>query len=166
MSYSKKYFQLLTRVQALRKEGKIIVLVTGVFDLLHEEHKRFLKKAKKVGDVLIVGVESDVRVKQMKGEGRPVNNQFRRLQAVTELNDVDLAFVLPEDFSTPAAHEQLIADLRPHILAVSSHTNHLENKQRILEKYQGKVKIVHQHNPDVSTTQIINHQHSQVGVNN
>lgn len=149
------YQRLLKRIQQCKQEGKVVVLATGVFDLLHEEHRRFLQKAKKAGDILIVGIETDVRVKQMKGTDRPVNNQYRRLEAVKRLDYVDLAFLLPEAFSTPQAHEQLIAEIKPDILAVSSHTSHLEAKRRILEKYGGSVKVVHQHNPAISTTLLI-----------
>src|SRR3990172_12032671 len=59
-----------------RSLGKKIVLVTGVFDLLHDEHRNFLKVAKKAGDFLIVGLESDTRVRALKGVGRPVHDQL------------------------------------------------------------------------------------------
>jgi D-beta-D-heptose 7-phosphate kinase/D-beta-D-heptose 1-phosphate adenosyltransferase len=84
------------------------VLVTGVFDLLHEEHILFLKKAKALGDYLVVGIESDVRVKQMKGEGRPVNSQSIRVENLKSLNIIDEVFVLPQEFSKPSDHTTLI----------------------------------------------------------
>lgn len=139
----------------LRHHNKKIVLVTGVFDLLHQEHKTFLQKAKQVGDFLVVGVESDVRVQKIKGSGRPVYREQERLQQLQQLAYVDEAFVLPESFSSPQDHEELISYIRPDILAVSSHTSHQDKKRVVLEKYGGVLQVVHEHNPEVSTTKIL-----------
>lgn len=138
-----------------RDQKKKVVLVTGVFDLLHSEHIQFLEKSKKTGDVLIVGVESDTRVRKMKGEGRPINSQNLRAENVRSLGIVDVVFILPEQFSKPADHERLISELKPSILAVSSHTDHLKEKRYLLKKYHGVVQVVHQHNPKISTTDIL-----------
>jgi len=67
----------------LHAQGKKIVLATGFFDLLHQEHINFLTKAKVVGDILIVAVESDERARALKGEGRPVKSQLVRCQKVS-----------------------------------------------------------------------------------
>ena len=147
---------LLPQINQLRSKHQSIVLATGVFDLLHQEHKNFLHKAKQAGDVLIVGLESDHRVRQIKGPNRPINNQTTRHHNLLKLPQVDLAFILPEQFSKPKDHQQLISTLKPNILAVSSHSPHLDKKQQILKQYGGNVKIVHQHNPKVSTSKIIN----------
>lgn len=132
-----------------------IVLVTGVFDLLHQEHQRFLKKAKAVGDFLVVGIESDVRVQQIKGKDRPIHNQEVRKANLETLGIADVVFILPEKFSHPSDHELLISQIQPDVLAVSSHSQHLEKKAVIVKKYGGEIKIVHQHNPKVSSTIII-----------
>jgi len=131
------------------------VLVTGVFDVLHQEHSIFLKKAKKLGDYLIVGIESDLRVKKMKGGGRPVNNQETRIKNLLDLKIVDRAFVLPEKFSQKKDHIILIKKIKPHILAVSSHTLHLEKKRKIMDLVAGRLVVVHEHNPQASSTKII-----------
>lgn len=131
------------------------VLVTGVFDILHQEHQLFLEKAKALGGELWVGLESDTRVKQIKGPDRPINNQDVRQQNLEALGIADHVFILPEQFSQPADHERLIAELKPDVLAVSSHTDHLDKKQALLAKFGGQVVIVHQHNPAVSTTQLL-----------
>lgn len=148
--------EIVSRLNQSKTAGQIIVLATGVFDLFHQEHRQFLLKAKQVGDVLVVGIESDKRVKEMKGEDRPINNQAKRLKSVLGLKAVDFAFILPENFSNPQAHEKLISQLRPDILAVSSHTSHLKAKREIVTKYNGRVEIVHQHNPLVSTSLFLN----------
>ncbi len=136
-------------------QQQIVVLVTGVFDLLHEEHIRFLQKAKAIGDVLIIGIESDARVRKIKGEGRPVHNQQKRYADLLALNLAQGVFVLPEQFSRPEDHDLLIKLIRPHFLAVSSHSPYQVEKAKILEKYGGQVRVVHEHNPAVSTTRIL-----------
>lgn len=146
---------ILPFIKKAKQEGKAIVLATGVFDLLHIEHLNFLQKAKKAGDILIVGLESDTRVKIIKGEERPINNQIVRQKNISLLPYVDFCFILPDVFSSPEDHNRLIDAIKPNILAVSSHTKHLEAKNTILNKHGGKVQIVHDHNPNISTTQIL-----------
>jgi rfaE bifunctional protein nucleotidyltransferase chain/domain len=136
-----------------QRNGKSVVLVTGVFDLLHQEHIHFLQKAKALADILVIGIESDLRVKQLKGENRPIWNQDKRQAKLLQLHLTDGVFILPEQFSSKQDHENLIAQLKPNFLAVSSHTLHQEQKKELVEKYGGQLKIVLEHNPEVSTTQ-------------
>jgi rfaE bifunctional protein nucleotidyltransferase chain/domain len=140
------------------RKGKRVVLATGVFDLLHEEHIKFLERAKDVGDILVVGVETDLRVKQLKGENRPIWGQDKRVAELEKTKIADAVFLLPEQFSKSEDHEQLVAQIRPRFLAISSHTPHQEEKQRIIQKYDGELVIVHPHNPAVSTTIIVEGQ--------
>jgi rfaE bifunctional protein nucleotidyltransferase chain/domain len=146
---------LFTYAQEQREQGNKLVLVTGVFDLLHSEHIAFLKAAQKVGDVLLVGIESDIRVRAMKGEGRPINSQEERKSAIEKLEIVHKVFILPEDFSTPDKHRWLIHGIRPHVLAVSEHSPHQDKKQQILSEVGGTVEVVLKHNPNISTTKIL-----------
>lgn len=131
------------------------VLATGVFDLLHSEHINFLNAAKQIGDILIVGIESDQRVKRLKGENRPIWNQEKRMAAVSALDFVDQVILLPEQFDSAADHEKFIQKIKPDILAVSSHSPHLAAKQKIMSKFGGRVEVVHQHNPEVSTSKLL-----------
>lgn len=146
---------LLNSLKNVRHQNPTIVLVTGVFDLIHQEHINFLSSAKLAGDLLIVGLESDHRVKQIKGPNRPINHQHKRSTNVHSLSIADHIFILPQKFSTPRDHQDLIGKLKPSILAVSSHSPHLKAKSAILKKYDGTVKIVHTHNPKHSTTRMI-----------
>jgi D-beta-D-heptose 7-phosphate kinase / D-beta-D-heptose 1-phosphate adenosyltransferase len=130
------------------------VLVTGVFDILHQEHVTFLQKAKQLG-YLVVAIECDERVKKIKGEGRPLNTQTVRQHNVEELGIADEVIILPEQFNNPDDHRRLLNQVKPTILAVSSHTAHLDRKQRLMQEIGGRVEVVHQHNPDISTTKII-----------
>ncbi len=131
------------------------VLVTGVFDVLHPEHMLFLQKAKKLGGRLLVGIESDARVQKLKGLARPVNSEEARKKNLLELNIADEVFILPEQFDSPDDHRKLLASVRPDILAVSSHTPHIAEKLQLLKEIGGRVEIVHQHNPSISSTKII-----------
>lgn len=154
--YTQPHMQLLEeKIVKFREQMQNIVLSTGVFDLLHQEHKTFLQKAKAAGDILIVGVESDVRVRKMKGESRPVQNEQTRLSIIQKLPYVDEAFILPESFSSPQDHEELIAFIKPHILAISSHSDHQDKKRALVEKHGGSLQIVHEHNPNISTTKTL-----------
>lgn len=141
-----------------KQSGHKVVLATGAFDLLHEEHREFLRKAKAAGDILLVGVESDLRVAALKGPGRPVHSQDQRKMALEALPEVDAVCILPEAFSQPQHHVTLIDVLRPDILAVSSHSPHQEKKAAILERFGGTLQVVHEHNPAVSTTMILQHR--------
>ena len=140
------------------KTKKIKVLVTGVFDLLHEEHLIFLRKAKKLGDYLIVGIESDKRVKEIKGDKRPVHSQSERLKRMEFENIADEVIVLPEKFSNKDDHLAFVKSINPDILAVSSHTAHLDKKEAIMKLVGGRVEVIHDHNPDISTTIILNNR--------
>ncbi len=142
-------------LDAAREVDDVVVLVTGVFDILHDEHRLFLEKAKAAGDVLVVGLESDVRVRQLKGEGRPIHSEHQRLEQISQLESVDVVFVLPEQFSRPEDHKKLIYIIKPSVLAVSSHSPHLDKKRAILAEVGGEVRVVHQHNPEVSTTKLL-----------
>jgi len=143
-------------VQRCHGNHKSLVLVTGVFDLLHQEHLHFLQEAKAVGDCLLVGIETDMRVKQLKGVARPVETQAIRIKKVQATNLADGVFLLPEQFTHSQDHLSLIKLIRPNLLAVSEHTPNLLQKQNIMEQVGGKVAIVCAHNPKISTTQIIN----------
>ena len=91
--------------------NKTIVFTNGCFDLLHKGHKDFLLKASKFGNKLIVGVNSDSSVKQIKGECRPIENQYIREKKLLSLNYVDAVFIFEE--ITPMS---LIKKICPDVL--------------------------------------------------
>jgi cytidyltransferase-like protein len=149
---------ILQLAQDAKEKGRVLVLATGVFDVLHHEHRNFLKAAKAVGDILVVGLETDRRVREIKGVGRPVNSQLARKANLESWGIANAVFILPDDFHLNYRREELIGLLRPKILAASSHTAHLEEKARVMGQVGGEVRIVYQHNPDVSSTKLINKQ--------
>ncbi|MBK8552552.1 MAG: D-glycero-beta-D-manno-heptose 1-phosphate adenylyltransferase [Ignavibacteria bacterium] len=97
--------------EELRKQNKKIVFTNGCFDILHKGHAAYLNQAKSLGDVLIVGVNSDRSVKVLKGEGRPVNNENDRAFLLDNLKSVDYVIIFDED--TPY---NLIGKLLPDYL--------------------------------------------------
>ncbi len=101
--------ELQREVTKLKEEGKVIVLANGCFDLIHVGHIRYLKGAKALGDVLVVGVNSDRSVKQIKGENRPLMSQDERAEIVSAFECVDYVVV----FEQPTV-EELILSLKPH----------------------------------------------------
>jgi cytidyltransferase-like protein len=147
---------LIPIVRDWQIQGQKIVLVTGVFDILHHEHRQFFKKAKALGQKLIVGVETDHRVKIMKGPTRPINPEKSRLQNLQNLPEIDVIFLLPTQFDQQQDWVNFMTNLLPDIYAVSSHTKYLENKRTICAQTGVTFIIAHQHNPDISSTKIIN----------
>ena len=94
----------------LKREGKRIVFTNGCFDILHKGHVRYLKRARKLGDVLIVGLNSDKSVARLK-PGRPVNSERDRAEILEALCMVDYVTIFDEE--TPY---RLIKSLRPDVL--------------------------------------------------
>lgn len=144
--------QAIQQINLWKQDNQKIVLASGVFDILHIEHMRFLSKAKAQGNKLVVGIEVDARVKDVKGRLRPVNSQDVRLEQLESLKSVDLAFLLPGKFNTQEDWDQFMEDLKPDIYAVSSHSPFLENKKKLCDKCGIEFKIVHDFNPDYSTS--------------
>ena len=83
-------------VEKLKQENKKIVTTNGVFDILHIGHIRYLKEAKKLGDILIVGINSDFSVKNIKEPQRPLNNQDDRAEAMASLEVIDFVVIFNE----------------------------------------------------------------------
>lgn len=146
---------LQSQLDKARQQKQKVVLVTGVFDILHRAHRQFLIQAKMKGDFLIVGIESDLRVTALKGPGRPINSAAKRQKQTEALEIVDVVFVLPEQFSNRQDHIHLIQLIKPAVLAVSAHTPYIESKQAILAQVGGRVEVVMEHDKSISTTQLI-----------
>jgi rfaE bifunctional protein nucleotidyltransferase chain/domain len=106
-----KLQELIRLRKKARKDNKKVVFTNGCFDLLHRGHIEYLKKAKKLGDILIVGLNSDSSVRKIKGKGRPVQKQADRAMILTSLYFVDYVIIFGE--LTPL---KLISALVPDIL--------------------------------------------------
>jgi D-beta-D-heptose 7-phosphate kinase/D-beta-D-heptose 1-phosphate adenosyltransferase len=103
--------ELASRLDQLRAEGKRIVFTNGCFDILHRGHVEYLAAARQLGDVLIVGLNSDASIRRLKGPDRPINPQDDRAAVLDGLRSVDIVTIFEED--TPA---QLIAIVEPDVL--------------------------------------------------
>ncbi len=107
-----KSTKYLTRILAiLRSRGKRIVFTNGCFDILHVGHVVYLSKAKRLGDILVIGLNSDSSIKKIKGKGRPINRESDRAKVLEALSSVDYIAIFGE--STP---EKIIMKLRPNVL--------------------------------------------------
>jgi rfaE bifunctional protein nucleotidyltransferase chain/domain len=134
----------------LKAEGRKIVFTNGVFDLIHSGHVDYLSKAKKLGDVLIVGLNTDDSVKRIKGNKRPILEQDERAFVLSNLKPVDYVIFFNED--TP---EKLISEIIPDVLVKGA--DWVVEKivgREIVEKNGGKVMNIEFTN-DQSTSKII-----------
>jgi rfaE bifunctional protein nucleotidyltransferase chain/domain len=102
--------ELLSAREGWRRAGKIVVWTNGCFDLLHVGHIRSFRDAKALGDILIVGLNSDSSVRAIKGDSRPLVNEAERAETIGALEMVDYVTIFDEP--TP---EQVLARLRPDI---------------------------------------------------
>ena len=82
--------------QQLRASGRRLAVTNGCFDLLHAGHVTYLEAARNQGDLLLVGVNSDAAVRELKGAGRPVNSESDRALVLAALQSVDAVFIFPE----------------------------------------------------------------------
>ena len=104
--------QLQRIVSRLKKQGKRIVFTNGCFDILHVGHIRYLARARKLGDVLVVGLNTDRSVRMIKGEKRPIVSEKERAEVLASLEIID--YVVLFDEPDPL---RLISALKPTLLA-------------------------------------------------
>jgi D-beta-D-heptose 7-phosphate kinase/D-beta-D-heptose 1-phosphate adenosyltransferase len=130
---------VLSAIIASEKErGKKIVFTNGCFDLLHAGHVKYLQKARNLGDLLILGLNSDASVRRLKGEKRPLINEEERAHILAALDCIDYVVLFDED--TPL---ELITALKPHILAKGGdYTADGVVGKDVVEAYGGRVELV------------------------
>ncbi len=149
---------LKSEINLLRSEkNKKIVFTNGCFDILHSGHIFLLKEAKKRGDILIVGLNTDDTIKKLKGEARPVKTLEERAQILSAIDFVD--YVVPFDQDTPY---KLIDCLRPDVL-IKGGDYKLESivGYDLVNSYGGTVEVV-EYKAGLSTTNIINNCISEI----
>lgn len=148
----KKLEEIIKITRRARSLGKKVVTTSGCFDLLHLGHVRYLERAKSLGDILIVGVNSDKSVKRNKGPRRPLVPQKERAELLVALKPVDFVFIFDEE--TPA---RWIQKIKPTIFAKGR--DYTVNEIRgvigdVVEKNGGRIVLV----PEIkgrSTTELI-----------
>lgn len=138
-------------IEGLKRQKKSIVFTNGCFDILHVGHVRYLQAAKSLGDVLVLGLNSDVSVQALKGPSRPINNQEDRAEVLAGLAAVDHIVIFDE-----ITAEALIEDIQPDIY-VKGGDYAIDDlpEAHIIRKYGGKIVLI----PEVegrSSTKVIN----------
>lgn len=130
--------RLQTTLGRIRRQRKKVVFTNGCFDLLHAGHVAYLQKARRLGDVLVVGLNSDSSVKRLKGKGRPILSQADRAKIIASLVCVDYVVIFGQD--TPL---NLIKNVKPDIL-VKGGDYKADNivGADIVRSYGGKVKTI------------------------
>ncbi len=129
---------LIGRIQRARQAGARVILANGCFDILHAGHVRYLAGAKALGDLLVVGVNSDRQVLLLKGPGRPLMPAAERAEIIASLETVDLVTI----FDEPTVEILLLA-LKPDVHAKGTdYTEESVPEREVVRSYGGRVAIV------------------------
>jgi D-beta-D-heptose 7-phosphate kinase/D-beta-D-heptose 1-phosphate adenosyltransferase len=147
---------LATLAEQAKRDGKKIVFTNGCFDLLHVGHVRLLSAAKELGDILIVALNNDSSVRQIKGSDRPILPETERAELIAALEMVDYVTLFEEPDPL-----NVIRELRPDVLAKGG--DWAEDQivgREFVESYGGKVAVI-PYLKDHSTTEIIERMRKQ-----
>lgn len=125
-------------IKKLKSENKKIVFTNGCFDILHAGHVRYLKESKKFGDILIVGLNSDVSVKKIKGESRPINPEMDRAEVLAGLEAVN--YIVLFDETSPV---KLLEEIKPDIYTKGAdYTVETLPEAKTVLSYGGKIEFI------------------------
>jgi len=125
-------------IEAAQRSNKVVVFANGCFDILHCGHIRYLRAAKGIGDILVVGVNSDESVRSLKGPSRPVMPLQERLEILSELRSVD--YLIPFDETTA---DSLLLALKPDIHAKGTdYTKETVPERETVLSFGGRISIV------------------------
>ena len=127
--------ELIDFVNKTRQQGKTIALTSGSWDILHVGHMRYIQTASTQADVLIVGADSDKKIKKRKGEDRPIVPQNERIEMLSHLKYIDAIYLK----TTKHDSNKLIKLVEPDVLIISKTTNHSEDKYKKIQKYCKKI---------------------------
>ena len=142
--------ELSLLVSHLQAQGKKVVFTNGCFDLLHGGHIKFLEDSRRLGDALVVALDTDASVRRVKGEGRPVIGEAQRLRILAALEAVDYVTLFDSD-QLP----EILASLKPDLLTKGSNYPEAQVAGReIVQAYGGQVKLLPVTEP-VSVTDLI-----------
>jgi rfaE bifunctional protein nucleotidyltransferase chain/domain len=138
LRYVADYGRITEIVDALRVLGMRVVLTSGSFDIIHEGHSMYLEAARKFGDFLIVGLDSDEKIRQRKGPNRPAVPEMERLRMVTHQRGVGLVTLKQVDHP----RWSLIEAVRPDVLVATADTYDAEEIAELEAKYCGRVEVL------------------------
>ncbi|MDD5147416.1 MAG: adenylyltransferase/cytidyltransferase family protein [Candidatus Daviesbacteria bacterium] len=138
----------------LKKQDRVVVLAGGCFDVLHPGHVTFLEKAKKAGDILVVLLESDEKIKTIKGVNRPVHTQSERAKVLSALAPIDYIVKLPY-FKKDLEYDRLISKIKPGVIAATSKIKNIRHYRRAAQLAGAKLKFVTKTIGSYSTSSLI-----------
>lgn len=125
-------------IKKLKSENRKIVFTNGCFDILHAGHVRYLKESKKFGDILIVGLNSDISVKKIKGESRPINPEMDRAEVLAGLEAVN--YIVLFDETSPV---KLLEEIKPDIYTKGAdYTVETLPEAKTVLSYGGKIEFI------------------------
>lgn len=145
---------LLEVGEKIRQKNKTIVYTAGAWDMLHVGQVRYLHQAKKLADVLVVGVSSNKTVSELKGNNRPILDEKIRAEMLSYIKFVDLVTIVPQKSNQPT-----IALLKPDFYVTvkeSWNEGYQDSKEyKAITSHGGDVKLIERQSPFISTTQIL-----------
>jgi D-beta-D-heptose 7-phosphate kinase/D-beta-D-heptose 1-phosphate adenosyltransferase len=150
--------QLNAKVQHLKGVGLRIVLTSGSFDLVHLGHVKYLARAKELGDVLVVGVDSDSKIRRRKGEDRPLVPERERLEMLAHQRPVDLLY-LKED---GGERWDLIKAVEPDVLVLTADHSYSDDDLKALREHCGGIEVI-ERQADVTTSERIRQLYMHLG---
>jgi rfaE bifunctional protein nucleotidyltransferase chain/domain len=138
LRFVESYERIETIVSALKTLGLRVVLTSGSFDIIHEGHSMYLEAARRFGDFLIVGLDSDDKIRGRKGPGRPAVPQMERLRMVTHQRGVGLVTLKGVEH----ARWELIKTVGPDVLVATEDTYSAAEIAELEERYCGRVEVL------------------------
>jgi rfaE bifunctional protein nucleotidyltransferase chain/domain len=150
--------EMTRTVTHLKGLGYAVVLTSGSFDLIHLGHVKYLERAKQQGDVLVVGVDSDEKIRRRKGEDRPMVPEMERLELLAFQRPVDLIYKKEDDEDRWA----LIKAVAPEVLVLTEDHSYSEQDLRELEDVVGRIEVLPRQ-ASVTTSERIRQMYMNLG---
>lgn len=150
--------QLREKVEHLKGIGLEIVLTSGSFDLVHLGHVKYLARAKELGDVLVVGVDSDAKIRHRKGEDRPLVPERERLEMLAHHRPVDLLDLKEEG----GERWDLIKSVEPDVLVLTADHSYSDDDLTELREICGEIAVI-ERQADVTTSERIRQLYMHLG---
>jgi len=150
--------EMTRTVTHLKGLGYPIVLTSGSFDLIHLGHVKYLQKAKELGGVLVVGVDSDAKIRRRKGEDRPMVPETERLELLAHQRPVDMIYLKDDD----EPRWGLIKAVRPDVLVLTEDHSYSDADQRDLLEYVGRIEVLPRQ-ASVTTSERIRQMYMHMG---
>lgn len=132
--------ELIAELAPMRGQGQKVVWTNGCFDILHAGHVMYLDEARRLGDILVVGVNGDASVRAVKGERRPVNSEEDRALVLSALGSVNYVLIFPETDTVP-----ILAQLKPDVYAKGGDytiDTINQDERKFVEGYGGEIVLL------------------------